>query len=81
MKHFKTIETQDEIKNLVLFKDPGEQVQPKDELVIQIEGTRLQHVLNIESVHREKVHSGWCYLAVTGIDDLHGLFNRNISQQ
>jgi len=81
MKHFKTIKNQDEIKTLILLKDPDEKVQKKDELVIEIEGTRAQHILTIEDVHRDRVFSGWCYLQLSGIDDLRGLFSRNASQQ
>lgn len=81
MKHFKTIKDEDEVSNLMLHKIEGSQPEPKDELVISIEGTRLQQILNIEAVHTHKVHAGYCYLHLTGIDDLRGLFKRNLSQQ
>jgi hypothetical protein len=47
-----------------------------DSLCLTMEGHREQVTLGITKVCREKVHKGWCYLALTGIDDLKQLFQK-----
>lgn len=41
-----------------------------DELVVTVKDHREQAVLNITKVIREKVNAHYCYLCLTGIDDL-----------
>lgn len=52
-----------------------------DELVVTVADHREQAVLGIARVIKEKVNGKWCYLCLTGIDDLQGLFTKNASQQ
>ena len=51
-----------------------------DELVVTVEGRREQAILGISRVIREKVNAHYCYLCLTGIDDVKNLFTRNLSQ-
>lgn len=51
-----------------------------DELVVTVAGHREQAVLGISRVIKEKVNGKWCYLCLTGIDDVKNLFTRNASQ-
>lgn len=41
-----------------------------DELVISVKDHREQVILTISKVVTEKVNGKWCYLCLTGIDDL-----------
>lgn len=41
-----------------------------DELVVTVKDHRDQAVLGISKVVREKVNGKWCYLCLTGIDDI-----------
>lgn len=79
MKHFITIEPEQTIESPMLAQDDN--FEPGDELVVTVKGQRTQIILNITTVSRERVFKGWCYLGLTGIDDLHNLFTRNLSQE
>ena len=78
MKHFIEL-TPDEFQNLdspflTLMKTT---YSAGDELVVTVKDHREQAVLNITKVIREKVNAHYCYLCLTGIDDLKGLFEPN----
>lgn len=82
MKHFKQL-TPDEynaVTSPMLIED-NPAFAKGDELVLTMEGHREQAVLTIQSIHREKVHKGYCYLSLGGVDDIKTTFITNLSQQ
>lgn len=81
MKHFLEL-TPEQFENidtpfLTLMKST---YSAGDELVVTVAGHREQAVLGISRVIKEKVNGKWCYLCLTGIDDVKNLFTRNASQ-
>ena len=71
MKHFITLtpEQFSDLESPMLTED-STTFSKGDDLVITIEGTREQETVTISSINREKVFKGWCYLGLTGIDDI-----------
>jgi hypothetical protein len=43
-----------------------------DELILSMTGHREQITVGITKVITEKVHQKWCYLVLSGLDDLRG---------
>lgn len=71
MKHFITLTPEQFVElDSPMLADDKTTFSKGDELVIEVEGTRDQSVVTISSINREKVHKGYCYLGLTGIDDL-----------
>lgn len=82
MKHFIEL-TPDEFQNIdTPFLTPYDSRSGVgDELIITMKDHREQAVLGITRVIKEKVNAHYCYLCLSGIDDVKNLFTRNASQQ
>lgn len=81
MKHFLSL-TPDQFTNidspfLTLHKST---YSSGDELVISMEDHREQVTLGISKIITEKVNKHYCYLCLTGIDDIKDVFVKNLSQ-
>lgn len=82
MKHFLEL-TPEQFENidtpfLTLMKST---YSAGDELVVTVDGRREQAILGITRVIKEKVNAHYCYLCLSGVDDVKNLFTRNASQQ
>lgn len=78
MKHFIEL-TPDEFSSLDSpFLTPMKTTYSAgDELAVTVKDHREQAVLTITRVIKDKVNGKWCYLCLSGIDDLKGLFEPN----
>ena len=82
MKHFLEVSDLSQISSPMLTEDKST-FSTGDELVITVSGHREQIVVLIDSINRERVFKGWCYLGLRGLDDLSisNVLNKNISQK
>jgi len=77
MKHFLEVSDLSQISSPMLTEDKST-FSTGDELVITVAGHREQIVVTIDSINRDRVFKGWCYLGLI-LPDINAV--KNISQQ